>query len=155
MIKTLLFGLSSVLGQQLIETDSTEFVAAVHQRLLDRRDFYLEGGIMMLHEALISIENSELSSYKLQKNITEVPSSYTTKVLEDREEQEEFFALNFKELATALIPEVEEETLRYIQEREGDEMNRDLIEGHLDGAAYVYDRAAYKIYREMTDAAEK
>ena len=77
MIKTLLFGLSSVLGQQLIETDSTEFVGAVHQRLLERRDFYLEGGIMMLHEALISIENSELSSYKLEKNITEVPSSYT------------------------------------------------------------------------------
>ena len=34
-------------------------------------------------------------------------------------------------------------------------MNRDLIPGHLDGAAYVYDRAAYKIYREMTDAAEQ
>ena len=110
----------------------------------------------MLHEALISIENSELSSYKLEKNITfEVPSSYTTQVTEDREEQEEFFASNFKELATALIPEVEEETLGFIQEREGDHMNRDLIEGHLDGAAYVYDRAAYKIYREMTDAAEK
>ena len=147
--------LSSVLGQQLIETDSAELVAAVHQRLLDRRDFYLDGGIMMLHEALISIEDSELSSYKLQKNITQVPSSYTKQVLEDREEQEEFFAENYKELATALIPEVEEETLGYIQEREGHDMNRDLIEGHLDGVAYVYDRAAYKIYREMTDAAEK
>ena len=64
MIKTLLFGLSSVMGQQLIETDSTEFVALVHERLLERRDFYLEGSIMTLHEALIDIEDYELSSYK-------------------------------------------------------------------------------------------
>ena len=32
-------------------------------------------------------------------------------------------------------------------------MNRDLIDGHLDGAAYVYDRAAYKVYRELYEAA--
>lgn len=42
----------------------------------------------------------------------------------------------------------------FIREREGTSMPRSFVEGHLNGAAYVYDRAAYKIYREMTNAAE-
>ena len=33
-------------------------------------------------------------------------------------------------------------------------MPRDYIEGHLEGAGYVYDRAAYKKFDELTESAE-
>ena len=44
--------------------------------------------------------------------------------------------------------------MQFVRDREGTDMPRDYVEGHLEGAAYVYDRAAYKIFREMTEAAE-
>ena len=157
MLKTLLFGISLVFAQQLITIDSEEFTHAVHERILERRDFYVDGTEQMVHEKLIEIETSMLKDHLSVYNISAEDhqiNNFCNEVEEAREEQERFYAEHYEKLADELVPEVEEEAMNFIRDREGVDMDREYMEGHLKGAAYVYDRAAYKIYREMLETAE-
>ena len=71
MIKTLVFCLSLVLAQQQINIDSEEFTSAVHQRLLERRDFYVSGTEMEVEKSLRNIEETMLVEFQLDHTINQ------------------------------------------------------------------------------------
>ena len=102
MLKYLILAASSVLAQQMIDTDSNELQDAIHERMLQRRDFYIEGTCDMLHNELIKQEDEVLKQYLRSHHLSEDDfnfAQYNSAIAYDRHDQEEFYRQTYTPLA--------------------------------------------------------
>ena len=99
MIKNIIFGFSLVFAQNFVEINSEEFTSAVHQRILERREFWVVGTETNLHSRLVTIEEEMLTEYLEDNNLDSQEVSleqFQEQVTKDREEQEIFYAEHYE-----------------------------------------------------------
>ena len=114
MIKNIIFGLSLAFAEDLIEVDSEEFTSAVHQKILERRKFWVYTTEKGLYHSLVGIKDEMLLEYLEDNKLDSKEVSlveFEDQVTKDREEIEITYAEQFEKIADDLVPEIEEETM--------------------------------------------
>ena len=108
---------------------------------MERVDFYSEGSDLALHDRLMSIEEEML--LELQRNFDifeENLGDYNNAVELDRHLLENEMHEEYRPKVLKIVPEVAEKATQYIKDMEGESMPGELVEGHLGGVQYVFDR---------------
>ena len=132
---------SEFADDEIVFIDSEKFQNAVDEAIMERVDFYSEGSDLALHDRLMSIEEEML--LELQKNFDifeENLGDYNSAVELDRHLLENEMHEEYRPKVLEIVPDVAEKATQYIKDMEGESMPGALVEGHLGGVQYVFDR---------------
>ena len=136
------------LNDNMVDVNSDEFRKPIAAGIEERRIFYTDGGVEMFRRELEKIKTEAVKRHEGSDKFT----AYANDLEDDMvaEYKEEYTKAN-RVLAKAF----EERFIKSVSEKHHDGVNRDFINGYVQGAKFQFDRASYKIYRKLFDEKTK